>query len=63
MLRPKSSAGYMVSDFVDERNGYLALTEKSSIEHCRQTQGLKNKHDVYSSTANPRKDIGLAKNS
>ena len=36
---------------------------KSLIEHRRQTHGLKNKHDVYSSTANPRKDIGLAKNS
>ena len=29
MLRPKSKgSGIMVSDFVDERQGYLALTEE-----------------------------------
>ena len=31
MLRPKSQgSGIMVSDFVDERNGYLALTDEES---------------------------------
>ena len=32
MLRPKSKgSGIMVSDFIDERHGYLSLTE----EHCK----------------------------
>ena len=37
MLRPKSKgSGIMVSDLVDERNGYLALTDEEYAEACKK---------------------------
>ena len=40
MLQPKSGAGYMVSDFVDERNGYLALTDEEFDRASQTNAGI-----------------------
>lgn len=42
MLRPKSKgSGIMVSDFVDEHNGYFILTEAEHKQACRTNPDLK----------------------
>ena len=44
MLRPKSKgAGYMVSDFVDEHNGYLALTDEEFDRASQTNPGIEKK--------------------
>ena len=63
MLPAKSKgSGIMVSDFVDERCGYLALTDEENLAEpasCIPESGSRRVNS--SSMANPEKVIGLAK--
>ena len=44
VMRPKSNgSGIMVSDFIDERNGYLQLTEEE-YEHAKEKDPMIRKH-------------------
>ena len=63
MLRPKSKgSGIMVSDFVDERQGYLALTEEEYSVFHKMIKPFLSKHDSFLHMVRIEKDIGHARN-
>ena len=48
VLKPKSrGAGIMVSDFIDEHNGYLRLTNEEYIEGAKKVDGLEREAQAF----------------
>ena len=62
VLKPKSrGSGIMVSDFIDEHNGYLRLTDEEFSRSNNKVDGLKKKLMLFLSMERSTRGIGQRK--
>ena len=62
VLKPKSrGSGIMVSDFIDEHNGYLRLTDEEFIQAVEKVDGLQKEVHAFLEYGKEHKEYWTAK--
>ena len=63
VLKPKSrGSGIMVSDFIDEHNGYLRLTNEEFRQAAGREDGIAERHVLFLNMEKNIKATGLKRN-